>query len=186
MNRVLLFFITLNFISACQVAKTNQSSQSLINHQLAPDSIQLKIEALNLSEDMSKLSTKNDELLILIYDQNDSAALGSPLFERQITLDQSRRSVIWVLAKDKFVRDKLLFVLIEQDTNKPMVQIEALVRVNYQRLMKAHLTKDYSEIQRYLGDEDIIGIKKISKLPIAFSFHGIHKMDMFEYKINLH
>ena len=49
----------------------------------AADSLTFHIQAINLSEDMSAVSSHNDELLLLIYAKEDSSTLSAPTFTRK-------------------------------------------------------------------------------------------------------
>lgn len=156
----------------------------------AKDSLRIIVDAIDLSEDMSRLSTKNDELLILIYELQDSLILDQFLFSKELKLDEKNRSkTTWFSTNKNLTKSKLLFLLIEQDSETPIEQIDPIVRIHYQQIIKAFESGNYIEIEKFLGDEDVLGIKTISKLSnrtsIKFRFSGIHKLDKFEYVIRL-
>ena len=52
------------------------------------DSCVIQISALNLSEDMSSLSTKNDEIFVFIYDYSDTNELKAPLVSKKVVFDK--------------------------------------------------------------------------------------------------
>lgn len=189
MNQKLLsLFILILLISGWKGFKSNLSHLIEIKEfQLsATDSLSLSIEAIHLSEDMSRLSTKNDELLILIYESKDSLGLDKFLFSKQFKLDEKTRSrKIWFSTKNSLTKNKLLFFLIEQDSDTPIEQIDLILRVHYKEIIDAFESKDYLEIGKFIGDEDVLGVKTISSLPSQFEFSGIHKLDKYEYLVRI-
>src|SRR5687768_11471602 len=81
------FFVSLIICVGCNSKLLKSDSPPIP----ACDTIELVINALDLSEDMSVLSTKNDELLFLVYEDEDSI-LSSPLFMEESMLDEKERT----------------------------------------------------------------------------------------------
>ena len=81
----------------------------------------------------------------------------------------------------------LILFLIEMDTEKKLEEIEPLLRKNYRELLKAYSTKNYSVIEKYLGDDDLLGIKVIPnfKNPETIEWSDIYRMDRFSYELIL-
>ena len=136
------------------------------------------------------LSTKNDELLILIYEANDLNKLSEALLTKRLQLDGTHRSkTVQVSIDYEIVNSRILFILIEQDSETPIEQIEPIVRIQYPKIMEAFQANDYTELEKYLGDEDLLGIKIISKWDVnnqaKFKMSGIHKLDRYEYLVNI-
>lgn len=84
----------------------------------------------------------------------------------------------------------VVLFLIELDTDNSSEIIENKIKERSKELMDAYLTNDYPVIQRYLGDDDILGIKTIKtynkKQPVSIGFNGIYRMDRYIYTINIH
>ena len=189
----LLIILTLTFcLAACSGTKhlTTTSTKVKEVELLATDSLYLSIEAINLSEDMSRLSTKNDEILILIYELKDSLELDQFLYNKHLKLDDKNRSKkVWLSTNRELSKSRLILFLIEQDSETPIEQIDPIIRVHYKQIINAYKSGNYLKIEKYLGDEDVLGIKTISKLdsetPAQFNFKGIHKLDKYEYSVSI-
>ena len=75
----------------------------------------LVISAINLSEDMSTLSTKNDEIFLFIYDYSDTNTLKAPLVCEKIIFDKDNSKQTVTIPKTGslilFLSKKIPFVL---------------------------------------------------------------------------
>jgi hypothetical protein len=152
------------------------------------DSLQLTIQALNLSEDMSTLSSKNDEVLVLIYPFVDTTKLPPPIAAEYFVLDSAHRKKIHrILFPSPEI--SLLFFLAEIDSDKTPAQVELLFRNNFKEIINCINKKDLIALQKYIGDDDLIGFKIISNgyqtKGISFTFQGRYKLDKFLYKIEV-
>lgn len=148
----------------------------------------IEILGINLSEDGSRLSSNNDELLILVYNSAIVPTISSPLFMTYVILDTEKRKAN--IEIDKSLIDKnLIFTLVEVDTEKNIEDIASLVTQNLSELMEAHQNQDRIAQIEILGDDDLLGIKKISKgelyMPFSFTIKGVHKIDRYEYRVNI-
>ena len=155
------------------------------------DSVFIYIQAHNLSEDMSKiLSTKNDELLILIYKNQTEGNLSAPLFHQQLVMDANRKEarLFWKTDTAALSQD-LLFLLIEQDYDRPLALLDSAFRQEHTAILRAHRKRDYQAIKDYLGAEDLLGYKIIRAMgvpnPIRFKIEGVHKLDLYEYDFQI-
>jgi hypothetical protein len=152
--------------------------------------IVLHIESLNLSEDLSKtLSTNNDELLVLIYNKTN-APLNKPLYQKKLTLDKDNMERnLFIPRTDIPEGQDLLFLLIEQDYDTPIEQLDPIIRVQYEYIIEAFKKRDYQKIRTYLGTEDLLGYKTIEHytydLEVNFDIRGVYKADFYEYKISM-
>jgi hypothetical protein len=152
----------------------------------APDSLRLTVTSANLSENMSG----NDEILVLCYLNRDSSELEAPLFRQKLRIDLKNLSRQFQFRLDKrFADHPLLLFLLEQDSEIPVPQIDSVLRVSHRAIMKEFNTRNYFGIEKYLGDEDILGFKVISKLdytgPNIFHFSGMYKLDKYEYQVRI-
>jgi hypothetical protein len=150
------------------------------------DTLSLEINAINLSEDMSVVSTKNDEILILLYEKSDSTTLSKPLFSKQLIFDQkSSKRQFHFPVSDNQANTALLLFFIELDYGTTAEQIDPVIRIHYKTIVEAYTNKDRSTIQNYLGSEDLLGVQQITELPTEFIFNGTYKLDRYEYLLNI-
>lgn len=151
------------------------------------DTTLITVEAVNLSEDMSTLSSKNDELLMLIYDFSDSTKLLKPLALEYFVLDSAHRIKQFLLKTDK-VRN-ILMLLIEVDTKKTPAVIEKNVRLHYREILAFFRQRDRGGLFKILDDEDLMGYRIIpdfdGSLNQDFSFQGRYNLDRFHYRIGV-
>jgi hypothetical protein len=151
-----------------------------------PDSLLITVKTIDLSENTSG----NDEILIMCYVYLDSSKLAQPLFRQKITLDQKNTSRKFGCKWNTSIANQpLLLFLIEQDSMLPISQIDSTVRVSHQAIIQEFNRRAYSGIEKYLGDEDILGVKIIPHLDYditnIFSFRGRHKLDKYDYLVKL-
>ena len=152
------------------------------------DSISVSINALNLSEDMSRISTKNDALYLLVYTWKDSSDLSEPLLHMSCVLTDSVRMEQRTKAWNASVANDFLLLLIERDSDRSLDQIDPVIRVHYSKILDGFRSRDYKLIKEYLGDEDLLGFTRFS-FPESSEYHGefkgVHRLDEFDYSIHL-
>ncbi len=153
------------------------------------DSITVTIEALDLSEDMSRISSKNDEIFLLIYQWEDSLELGPTNFHMSTILSEGQR--LESVTKPFLVSESSAYflILIERDSDRPLTQIDPIIRVHHKVIRDAFKTRDYKLVESYLGDEDVLGYSKVlfdeAGRTAPITFKGIHRLDTFEYLISI-
>jgi len=137
---------------------------------------------------MSTLSSKNDEVLLLIYSFDDTINLNVPLLNEYFVMDSISRKKEMSFMVSNTTND-LLLLLAELDTEREPDQVEKLIRKNYKSIMDCIDKRDLVAIQKYIGDDDIIGIKMIKKSErtkgMTFPFQGRFKLDKYLYRIEL-
>ena len=183
-QKYLLLLILLAFsCSRKQAGKTHSVSETKYKQPI------IVIEGINLSEDGTRLSSNNDELLVLIYEHKTYSGVSDPMFMTYIILDADKSKATVEVDSSLFEKD-IIFTLIEVDTEKEISDIASFVGKNLSILIDAHQNQDRIAVNEILGDDDLLGIKKIAKenlsRPYAFKIQGVHKIDRFEYKINLY
>ncbi|MEM7162880.1 MAG: hypothetical protein AAF487_10630 [Bacteroidota bacterium] len=99
---------------------------------------------------MSSLSTQDDEILILIYENNEHLDSALVLYERQFHKGDT------AYISHCLANDNLLF-LIEMDTERTPNALEKIIRKNATELCAAYDSKDYQNVKDILGDEDLLG-----------------------------
>lgn len=143
-SRKLLFTLSVIVASTLSVFAQSDSAKAT-----------LKIQALDLSENMSRLSTKDDEVIVLLYIQADSGkTLSAPVFQSEFVLDSAHKEKIFKelsLTKSTY----LLFIL-ERDDERTLEQIDPIFRVYYSEISKLFLKKDWLALEKYLGDSDLL------------------------------
>ena len=151
--------------------------------------ISIEINAVDLSEDLNRLSTQNDEVLLFIYEMVDSSdVLNEPIYYSELKFDTKNRvhQISTGISRTRYL--ELLLIVLERDTERPIEQIEPVIRVHYSKIEEASRNSDYNLMRKLLGDDDILGTKRVNLMTdeeIKFQFHGIQKMDKYIYNLAL-
>ena len=148
-------------------------------------SYKITIDCKNLSEDL----THNDELLIMGYEYGITTNLNKPILNKRLILDDDNmvKTFQWNTEINLFHGD-IILILIEQDSDTPIEQIDAILRIHSKSIIEAYESRNYTELEKYLGDEDLLGYKIINKNiseSIEFSIEGVYKMDRYSYLIKI-
>ena len=143
----------------------------------------ITITSTNLSEDGSILSTKEDELLFLVFNYIDSQPLEQIVL-RTFIFNEFNRS--FSTAVDTAYSDThKLVALIELDSSLSNDQISNRVKEHYISLLEIYKTHDLRMMEVILGDEDLLGIHIMDPKDRTINFDGTWRMDRYEYQINL-
>lgn len=137
------------------------------------DTTRVKVEAMNLSEDMSNMSSRNDEIIVLVYDFTDTTKLAKPLAAEFFVLDSLHRSREFSVAGANN-KSTLLFFLVEQDTEKPVSQIEITFRKHFKEIIKLVEQRNRMALEKLTGTDDLMGYKIIEEFnagPVKYRFH---------------
>jgi hypothetical protein len=137
---------------------------------------------------MSTMSSKNDELLLLIYKkQNAGTILEAPVFISEFVLDTS--------VKEKKVTDlhlstsTYLILLIELDEERPVEQIDPVIRVYWSTILLLHSKKNRTGLLKYLQDNDLVGYFELKMdnhfMEKEIELKGRLNIDPFHYKLKL-
>jgi hypothetical protein len=187
-----LSFLSLSvFLSGCKakqhaIIRKNSGNPVVVLSATAP--LKIITSSSNLSEDMSTLSTNNDELVLLVYRFSDSTITGTPLASMYTVFDKNKKcdTLVCTNTADLLGKDLIIFLL-EMDSDKKAAQVDPLIRQHYPELAKAYVMKNYLEIEKLIGDDDILGIEMIDalKYPETIRFSDIHRMDRFDYTIKI-
>jgi hypothetical protein len=146
--------------------------------------------AFDLTEDVSLVSTKNDELVLLVYCDTPDKEYPDLIYQDYFVIDSLKSTKEFVLY-DSLIRNPILtFVLIEIDTRKTLSQIEPVVRLNLSAISKAMKTGDSKVLLNLLGDDDLIGMERIQAFDLKdksklIYFKGIHIFDSFNYRLEI-
>ncbi len=191
MKIALFVLITLCLLS-CKTSKERsvikKNYETLHSLATLSDSLTIIVQSSNLSEDVSTLSSNDDEIALLIYSYIDSSISAPPLISDQFILKKNKLSetIYYKGIKDLINKDLILF-LIEIDSEKKVADIDHLIRKNYRELQKAFVSKNYLEIEKQIGDDDILGIKILQnfKPSLSIGFSDIYRMDKYDYEVIL-
>ena len=172
-----LFFIV--FLLILLNCRLSQKATSSLHQGIVTEITFEKLTCSNLSEDMSRVSSKNDEILLLYFlmDSNENiiTAWSSEymLFENrgvEVNLNQT------VIINDASI---LKIFLLEQDSER--TESELLV------LISSHIKKSKSEISEIIKDDDILDLKTFDLNQSQFykenklKIWGVHLGDEYEY-----
>ena len=153
------------------------------------DSVNVKINVygINLTEDMSKVSTHNDEILLLIYPIDILDSVIEPLVCSYFIIDakQKSKSLTWSIHHEN--KDYIL-ILIELDSENPVKQLEPIFRINLKKIYQAYSNKYNDELESYIGDNELLTIKSFTsptKKKIEISLNGFSNIDNYHYLITL-
>ena len=145
----------------------------------------LKVRALNLSEDLSRLASQNDEILLLGYKDQD--IISDPVIMEYIIFDENQKLFNIPLKSDLFDSGELILVMLEIDTELKPEDIEMIVRKNIRDIELSFIENDRVNLKTILGDDDLLGIARVDKEKLkiiqTYNFIGTHKMDRYEYEL---
>lgn len=166
-----------------------QSSGVALEERSLSQTPKLEIIGENLSEDLSRLSSNNDEILLLIYEYPLPKETNSPIFSEYFILDSENRKSSYDLDKSLFEKEEILFVLAEIDTDLDIKDIENNISANLDALFDASKNLDRAAQSEIIGDDDILGMRLInlnkSRPILTFTIQGVHKVDRFMYSIKI-
>ena len=185
----------LSVFLACQSLRQSATTVSTVIAEESPalphDSVQIHIQPQNLSEDLSLFSTKNDELLLLIYAREGENSLPEMIFHRFFLADTSFQSTQFSLSTTN-TPDSATWVilLLEMDSDKSLEQIDPTIRIHFDEILSLSQQRDMPGLVRFLGKDDLLGMKEIrfadlSTTSIQFMMEGIQKMDKYAYLVQL-
>lgn len=181
---VILFLITLSSWSCTKrILKTNTNSNVSVDREY-----ECTLKAIDLTEDVSRLSTKNDELIILTY-AYDIAYLNPRLvFQDYFKMDSLNQIQKFMLPMDLMRYSKVVFMLIELDSNKSLEETESIVTPKLEYIIDADKNREFKKIRKIIGDDDLIGVQEFSptdlkRKGILLNFAGMHLFDSYKYEL---
>ena len=181
MKMTALYLFMLGLVISCTSKKNNgyfiYPPLSILGEKQI-DSSTLSITAINLSEDMSTLSTKNDELFVFIYDYSDTNELKAPLVSRKFIFYKDYMDHSFSVPN----KDNLILFFIEEDSFRESIELEPIVRIYFKELLKAN---SYDEVEKYLGVDDLLGTQVINSNTSTFTISGRSSLDKYEYSFEV-
>lgn len=179
---VVLFSI-LNSSKADSMPSLKSTTDSII--------FNIKVKAIDLSEDGIPGSTFNDELFLFIYKQHGDV-LPKNICAQYFRLDTAKRSKQFKINSDNILpTDTLTFILLEQDTQKQIKGIEPVCRLYLNDIFANYLKNGTTNFAQYFDDDDVIGMYRITgnkfdlTKPIIKKFETMHLFDWAVYKLEI-
>lgn len=161
------------------------------NHspQIHPNITELTIQSTNLSEDMSSISSKNDEIQIFIYDYSDTNHLGPTIYKQAILFDSIHSNFTFSDVIQKPYPSQGILFLMEEDSGRGLLETDSLLRKNFKEIIPLWNNHELVKLEKYLGDDDILGYKIIPRFNldsiINIPINGILRADRYSYFIQL-
>ena len=154
-------------------------------------SFNVKIKAIDLSEDGIAGSTYNDEVFFFIYKQNGNF-LPQLITAEFFRLDTTVRTKQLNIKTDAILEtDTLTFILIEQDTKKQIKGIEPVCKFYLNEIFVNYQKNGITKFQEYFDDDDVIGMYRVAgdkfnlHKPIIKKFESLNFFDWAVYKLEI-
>lgn len=184
--KIFLLSFSFFFLQSCVQKKITSSAKTNAKTEAAAVNY-ITITSKNLTEDVSIVSTKNDELIFLIYAKPDKQypeLVASAYF----VMDKINTPRKFKINNKIDLKEDLVLVLLEIDTKQNIKQIEPIVRLNLNSILTNFAKEDLKKIKELLGDDDIITIQKANFktfIDKGVIVQGTHLFDAYEYIIKM-
>lgn len=169
--------------SSCKTPNLPKEKMILIED---PEKLTIsKIRCLNLAEKLVGIGSKNDEILLLIYQVNSKKEI-SFLWSTDIFIFENENSEGSALNKSFPLNKETLpsefkFILLEIDTERTKEDLSELV----EKLLTQNLPE--ATIKDKIREDDLLGIKTLSFAKASkygkLKFSGMHLFDKYHYEI---
>ncbi len=184
MKDTILFLMLLGVV-ACRphTIPTHTTTDSAV----AGDSVRFMLLADNLTEDVSRVSSGNDEMLFLLYSTQDSLQSFQLIGKQLFVFDKSQKTHEQRIAA-QWLKNEWLILLLEIDSERSVDELEAWVRQHLPIIVTAYRKKQTEQLRKLLGDEDLIAIELFpadSRLVKEFTFRGVHLFDEYQYRLKI-
>ncbi|MGB0367941.1 MAG: hypothetical protein ACPGU4_09780 [Flavobacteriales bacterium] len=189
MQKYLLLFGLLAFGFWCGCKPTLHNQITYPEKLEAKDSVIVNVEALNLSEDVSRFSTKDDEVLVLVYGMTDTTVFPEPILVGYSVFDSNAATHQFQGEVPRGWRGNSVgFFLIEVDSEKSPEEIQVVFRTHHAKILEAYRIGDVKGLRHFIEDDDLLGYEVTTNIQIGmkrFEFSGVQKLDQFHYRIEL-
>ncbi|SFU72474.1 hypothetical protein SAMN05216480_11663 [Pustulibacterium marinum] len=159
-------------------------NKSILSEKKAFTQLKCKLKAYNLSEDMGKVGTNNDEIVLLVTNSAQKI-----LYSIAMTMDSLHTEHTFSVSDTSLFKDTLLFTLLEIDSEEKLSYFQEKITKNITLFEKAALSKDYKSISNLLSDDDVLGIARLecneTIFPKKILFSGLQFFDRYEYVLYL-
>jgi len=138
---------------------------------------------------MSSISSKNDEIQLFLFEYSDTVELGSTIFQKALLFDSIHSNYSFTDFIQKPYPTQVLLFLMEEDSERKIEAMDSLLRKNYNAIISLWNSHELVKLEKYLGDDDILGYKIISNFNsdtiINIPINGILRADRYDYFIQI-
>jgi len=182
-NSTCFVLLLLFMMASCQWTKKAKQTPSTDE---APVGMVLEsIECQKLSEQLIKMGSGNDEIALLVFLRNEKEELqilwysNIIIFKREGEKHPIQEAI---KLKPEQVAGELVFVLIEQDTERTISDLIAIA----QKQLSESLAEE--RLRELLEDDDLLGIQRrkfqSNRAEAHLRFWGLHLFDEYEYWVH--
>lgn len=138
-----------------------------------------KLTAENLSEDMNRVSSKNDEILLLCFLMDSNGNISTAWSSKYMFFESRGVAIDLNQIINTNEADILKIFLIEQDTERTEKELEELISNN--------IGKTKAEFSKIIKDDDLLDLKSFDLNQAQFykenklKMWGVHIGDEYEY-----
>lgn len=182
-NKKDLLVLCLPLIWSCCVGQASQPDSSL--------SITITFIAEDLSEDNKLFSTRNDEIVLQIYEKSTTASfLPEPLVYQEILFDQQKRQhQVNIGRGDLKNTNSYIIYWIEYESNQSFQRRTPVYRLYHNEINTAYKVRQNLILKKYLGTDDLLGVKELRYdeliQPMEFLFEGILNLEKYRYTVRI-
>lgn len=148
------------------------------------------LKAIDLSENLSPISTKNDEIYMIasVVTVSHPRKIRSS-YTSSLVFDSKQLSNAIVTGLDIPKNHELIVALVERDSNLDKVRLLTKFQANLLKLLE-HSELEKFKLQEFLGDDDLLGYHQIDANSLwlynsdKLVFKGNHLFDKYEYHLS--
>lgn len=151
------------------------------------------IHAVNLSENGTAFSSKNDEIVFLNYFIPPDTALSPvSLNAGYFVFDSTHTSANFsAQLAGKFVSGEICMLLIEIDDDRDAHYYDSVCVNKLDKIKQAHAMNNINALAKIFGDDDLLGIQSVpinsisSRSYSTLVFEGLQLFEKFRYEISI-
>jgi hypothetical protein len=189
LRKILPLLFPLVLITACTRSIPIPSESTSVSTPLSRlEGLHLILTAKDLSENVNRLSTQDDELILLVYTQGSAEQLPTIVFQEYFVLDSEQRVKEIRLGEEVRLKQEITLVLIEMDSKLSIQQVEPVVRLNLDAMLAFDQKSQPQGLQSLLGDDDLLGAIKLETADLhphgkEIEFKGRRLFDSYHYVV---
>lgn len=176
-------------LAACQPRMVPQQDFGSNGIHGSSSSFHYRLAAINLTEDVSRVSSGNDEILLLMYAASDELTPLQTLERQLLTFDKTHPVFEHQVSVPLDSSATVVVVLIEVDSDRKLEELNQVVSRQLAGIAKAYQARQSQQLRTFLKDEDLLGLEVLpvnafrTGLPQTLVFRGFHLFDEYEYKL---
>jgi hypothetical protein len=186
-DTILVFLAAI--LAACQPRMVPQQNSGPNGICESNSSFHYSLTAINLTEDVSRVSSSNDEILLLMYAASDKLTPLQTLERQLLTFDKTHPVFEHQVSVPLDSSATVVVVLIEIDSERKLEEVNQVVSRQLAGIAKAYRTRQSQQLRKFLEDEDLLGLEVIpvnafrTGLSKTLVFKGFHLFDEYEYEL---